>query len=156
MVQIVIIIILVCISIGLVIYNREIMHGLKVRDYNIYKKDINLRTLAWWIVAENSGHRLIEFIKDNNINSVAIYGYTELGRVLRRYLIDNGICVKYAIDQRAYELSADIDILKLDEDLTEVDAVIITSITDEKSTIERITNRMNTKVYVLREIIYSL
>lgn len=62
------------------------------------------------------------------VETVAIYGYSRLGRALKLYLEKYGIEVKYIIDQKGQMLRTDKTVYTLNDDLEDVDAVIITPI----------------------------
>lgn len=84
--------------------------------------------LAKWVSILQQGKSVKDFFVENNYKTVAIYGYHYIGERLFDELSKNGIEVKYAIDQNRSGLRADIEVKKLEDDLEEVDAVIVTPI----------------------------
>lgn len=84
--------------------------------------------LARWVSIMQDGKSVKDFFVENNYKTVAIYGYHYIGERLFEELRKNGIEVKYAIDQNRSGLQADIEVKKLEDDLEEVDAVIVTPV----------------------------
>ena len=55
--------------------------------------------LARWVSILQDGKKLSDYFEEKNYKTVAIYGYHYIGERLHRELAENGIKVKYAIDQ---------------------------------------------------------
>lgn len=84
--------------------------------------------LTKWMMARQKNKTVGDYLKNNSINTVAIYGMKELGEILLRELETSGVKVEYLIDRSADSIFADVRIVRPDEDLEEVDAVIVTAI----------------------------
>ncbi|MBR5337926.1 MAG: glycoside hydrolase family 99-like domain-containing protein [Lachnospiraceae bacterium] len=93
-----------------------------------------------------------DYLKENGINTVAIYGFADLGHKLLYQLRKEGISVKYAIDQYVGSVQGDIHVYRPEEELPEVDAVIITAY--EPNEIKAVLhNCINCKLYSIRELL---
>ena len=65
-------------------------------------------------------------LTSENYNKIAVYGYGIIGRRIVKELEKSHIEVKYYIDKNAANIKADIPIFSNIEDLPEVDAIIVT------------------------------
>ncbi|KAI4441743.1 PIG-L family deacetylase [Schaedlerella arabinosiphila] len=79
--------------------------------------------------------RLVRWLQQKQYKNAAIYGMGDLGRKLNHDLKTTDICVKYAMDQYAGSMTADIPVvcLALFADMPEVDVVIVTVTQSYKS-----------------------
>ena len=84
--------------------------------------------LTKWMMARQKNRTVGDYLKNNSINTVAIYGMKELGEILLHELETSGVKVEYLIDKSADSIFADIKIVKPNDNLEEVDAVIVTAI----------------------------
>ena len=84
--------------------------------------------LARWVSILQDGKKLSDYFEEKNYKTVAIYGYHYIGERLHRELAENGIKVKYAIDQNRNNVKTEIEVKSMEDDLEEVDAVIVTPI----------------------------
>ena len=95
-----------------------------------YKKMFNF--LGRWVLLNECGISVGEYLKDAGVRNVAIYGFGILGKHLLFELRQSGINIVYGIDKRSDKLN--LDILFLDwekkEDLPDVDMLIVTAIAD--------------------------
>lgn len=82
--------------------------------------------LSRFLIKETSGCGIAKYLKDSRISCVAVYGYGILGKCLYDYLLINDIEVKCVIDEIAVDNN--INIIRSNEGLPAVDAVIVTAI----------------------------
>lgn len=82
-----------------------------------------------WVKVKQEGKNLSEYFVRNSYKDIAIYGMSFAGETLMDELKDSGICVKYGIDKRAGRISEEIDMVTMEDNLPEVDAVVVTAIT---------------------------
>ena len=95
---------------------REI--GLKMTKYYF--------TLNNWIKIEQENKNLSMYFKNMGYKTVAIYGMKEVGERLYQELKNSEVMVKYAIDQNAESIYADVDVYSLDDELPDVDVIVVT------------------------------
>lgn len=82
-----------------------------------------------WIQIKNSGKSLADYFKDNLMTQVAIYGLGTIGKRLYEELAKEQLEVVYGIDRNAEKIQVDdLEIKTLDDELSSVDAVIVTPI----------------------------
>lgn len=94
----------------------------------INKNDVIIQLFNQWMALRQSGITLDEYFVNNDYKSIAIYGMSCVGERLYEELRESPIVVKYAIDKRAEDIFADIEVLRPDAVLDEVDAVVVTAI----------------------------
>lgn len=106
---------------------------------------------------KENDNKLERYLKEHNLNKIAIYGMGEIGQRLLEELKDTNIDVICGIDQYG-NTDLDMNILEPD-DLYEIadsiDGVIVTAIADYEAVKETI-GYINKKIISLEEIIYNL
>ena len=78
------------------------------------------------------------------------------GETLIDELKDTEVEVEYGIDQNAERLYADIDIVTMDDELKDVDAIVVTSITFYDEIEERLSHKVNCPIISLDDILYEV
>lgn len=85
--------------------------------------------LLEWLSIEQQGKNLENYFIEKKYKTIAIYGMKELGdRLYYELKNSNNVQVKYAIDKNADDIISDLEILKPDDALEPVDAVVVTAI----------------------------
>lgn len=118
--------------------------------------------LSQWLVNRNQDKMIPEYLKKNNINSVAIYGMGTLGELLYQELKESGVKVTYFVDKKANELYYGIDDLPVIgiEEMAgneKVDAVIVTPVFDYDTVSEKIENvGADVNLMSLEDIIFDM
>lgn len=84
--------------------------------------------LARWVSILQDGKKLSDYFEARNYKTVVIYGYHYIGERLYGELTENGIEVKYAIDQNRNNVKAEIKVKSMEDDLEEVDVVVVTPV----------------------------
>lgn len=82
-----------------------------------------------WVKVKQEDKNISEYFEENNIKRIAIYGMSYVGERLIEELKVSNIEVAYGIDREAKALNMDVEVVTLDDDLKEVDAVVVTAIT---------------------------
>lgn len=96
-------------------------------DHDTAKKIMQRETeiLDAWMHIKNIRYKLRNYFKEQKLTNIAIYGYSQSGRILHEELVSIGIEVKYIIDRKGKMLGCQLPVYTLDELLPSVDAVII-------------------------------
>ncbi len=104
--------------------------GIEEEDTTDYKlkfikccKEIEI--LKKWIEIKNFNNVMGSYLKDRGIYSVAIYGYSYLGVLLQRELLNDGIYISYIIDRKGKLLESFLPVYTLDDELPLTDAIIV-------------------------------
>ncbi len=112
--------------------------------------------LNQWLRVKQEGKNISEYLLKNNYRNIAIYGMRELGEALLEELKDTEVNVKYAIDQNAEDIYVPIDVLRPDDDLEPVDAVVVTAIHWYEAIEINMKDKLGCPVISLGDIVYEL
>lgn len=137
------------------VYKAENDKIKRINEVN-YKDNEILKLFTKWMKMRQEGKFIADYLIGNGYKTVAIYGMHYLGECLLKELKDSDVEVKYAIDRNAKQLFADIDIITLDDNLEQVDAIIVTAFHffDEIET--EISDIVDYPVLSLEDIVYDI
>lgn len=110
-------------------------------------------TLNNWIGKKQKNINLSSYFEKLGYNSVAIYGMKEVGERLYEELKDTKTEVKYAVDQNAESIYADIDVYSPDDDLPEVDVIVVTATYYYNSILNNIKDKISCPIISLDDVI---
>lgn len=110
-------------------------------------------TLNNWIGKKQKNINLSSYFEKLGYNSVAIYGMKEVGERLYEELKDTKTEVKYAVDQNAESIYADIDVYSPDDDLPEVDVIVVTATYYYNSILNNIKDKVCCPIVSLDDVI---
>lgn len=136
-------------------------------DYGIYDRSMEKRYVSAqmykvlyskWLEAIHEGKSIAQYLKDNNISDIAIYGYGELGTHLMSELRGSQINVRYFLDRGDKYEYQETPCYKPDpkQEYPKVDAVINTVIQFKKSIEETCAELGFVRTIPLDEIIEEL
>lgn len=109
-----------------------------------------------WVRLKQDGKNLKDYFEKNNYKSIAIYGMSYAGETLINELKGSGICVKYGIDKNADNLFVDVDMVTMEDELQEVDAVVVTAITYFDEIAEMLEKRFGCPILSLEDILFEV
>lgn len=109
-----------------------------------------------WVRVKQEGKNLSEYFERNNYKKIAIYGMSYAGETLVEELRRTKTEVVYGIDRNADSIYSDVDIVSLEDDLTEVDAIIVTAITFFDELEEEISKKADCPIISLEDILYEV
>ena len=119
------------------------------------KRYLNSRALARWARMLISGSDpVLEFFKDTNYKSVAVYGLMDIGTMLIDGLEQNGIEIKYTIDRNVGARYKNYPIYRPSDDLPNVDLIIITPISYYFEIMTELKECVNTKIISVEELLF--
>ena len=108
-----------------------------------------------WFATKQEGKSVVDYLKSEGIKTVAIYGMSFMGQRLFEELRDTGIDVKYGIDKNWDKIYADVDIVSLEEDLEEVDAIIVTAFYFFDEIEDFLMEKTDIRILSIEDIIYA-
>lgn len=121
-------------------------------DYTITAKCFDL-----WMSLKEKNMNISYYFQRYRIKNIAIYGYGMLARHLLTELEGTGIEIDYIIDRNSSRRkSLRYEVKGLDDELTQVDAVIVTIVDEFDSIYQLLKERMNCKFFSLYEIVSEL
>lgn len=123
---------------------------------NSYKKDAALVPVVLkWLEIKQMGHSLTEYFQQRNIYKIAIYGMGALGCRLYDELENSDVAIEYLIDRNPNGMDKILKFVDLHKMRLEVDAVIVTVISEENQIVSEITKLGYENVVGLSEILNS-
>ena len=117
---------------------------------------IDFDLLNRWMYLKESKKSLKEFFLKNNYKKIGIYGLGHLGRHLLEELYDTEIKVDYFIDRRGGLSEYDIPVIKPDDELYEVDAIIVSATFEYKEIKNILKTRIKCPIISLKEVILEV
>lgn len=120
------------------------------------KNDAILRIFTLWFKDKQSGKSLVDFFSENGYKNIAIYGMHYLGECLLEELKNSEINVKYVIDRNAERVNTDIEICTLEDNLSKVDAIIVTAFYYFDEIKMELCKKMDCPIISLEDIIYEI
>lgn len=127
----------------------------KWKDYS--NKHLALfKMMCQWVTVKQDGTNLAEYFEKKGYKRIAIYGMSFAGDTLANELRDTSIQVVYGIDQNAVSLYADFDIVTMEDNLEEVDAVVVTAITFFDEIAEELSVKVNCPIISLEDVLYEV
>jgi hypothetical protein len=109
-----------------------------------------------WVKVKQEGKNLASYFEKNGYKKIAVYGMSYAGETLLDELKDTDIKVAYGIDQKADSIYADVDIVTMDDDFEEVDAVVVTAITFFDEIEDRLSEKVDCPIISLEDILYEV
>lgn len=106
-----------------------------------------------WVRVKQRGKNLSEYFEKNGYHKIAIYGMSYAGETLVDELAKTKTEVAYGIDRDADSIYSDLDIVSVDDNLAEVDAVVVTAITFFADIEEKLSEKMNCPIISLEDIL---
>ena len=113
------------------------------------------RLMNNWVYLYQNKKSISNYLIENDVHTVAIYGLSNVGETLYNELIDSDVKVIYGIDQ-SIEFFGNIPVYKNSDMLPKVDMIIVTAITSYKDIERELKNRVDFEIASLEEIILSI
>lgn len=109
-----------------------------------------------WVKVKQKGKNLSEYFIKNGYKKIAIYGMSYAGETLVDELEGTQIEVAYGIDRNADSIYSDLDIVSMEDDLAEVDAVVVTAISFFDEIEKQLSQKIDCPVISLEDILYEV
>ena len=129
---------------------REFFTNEKIGDYS------QLHVLERWIKLYQQKVYVKDYLKKENVSTVAIYGLGRIGTLLLQDLRQSQVNVLYGIDRRAGQLKEDIPIITLEDEWKTVDMIIVAASVDYDELKAQIRRHTDCKIMLLNDIIMEL
>lgn len=113
------------------------------------------QTLNEWLFIKQQNISIADILKEMNYKKVAIYGMKELGQRLYDELYNSEVEVVCVIDQNKDAILGDYEIIGLDDEIPEVDAVIVTAFYYYSEIKNTLKNKVSCPILSLDHIIYN-
>ena len=109
-----------------------------------------------WVKVKQEGKNLSSYFMANGYKKIAVYGMSYMGETLVEELKESGVEVAYGIDKNADGIYADIDVVSMDDELKEVDAVVVTAVTFFDEIEKRLSEKVSCPIISLEDILYEV
>lgn len=109
-----------------------------------------------WVKVKQKGKNLSEYFNANGYKKIAIYGMSYAGETLVDELKGTPIEVAYGIDRNADSIYSDLDIVSMEDDLAEVDAIVVTAISFFDEIEEQLSMKIDCPIISLEDILYEI
>lgn len=127
----------------------------KWKDYS--NKHLSLyKMMCQWVTVKQRGVNLADYFEKNNYKRIAIYGMSFAGDTLVNELKDTSIKVVYGIDKNAASLYSEVDIVTMEDNLEEVDAVVVTAVTFFDEIADALFEKIYCPIISLEDILYEI
>lgn len=109
-----------------------------------------------WVKVKQQGKNLVAYFERSGFKKIAIYGMSYAGETLEEELRGSNVEVAYGIDQQADTIYADMDIVTMEGNLDEVDAIVVTAITFFDEIQEKLSEKVSCPIISLEDILYEV
>lgn len=114
------------------------------------------KMMIQWVKVKQQGKSLVSYFEENDFKRIAIYGMSFAGETLIEELKDSDIQIIYGIDKNASSIDMDMEVITMEDDFEEVDAVIVTAITFFDKIEEDLSMKINCPIISLEEVLYGV
>ncbi|WWR16295.1 hypothetical protein V1224_02235 [Lachnospiraceae bacterium JLR.KK008] len=109
-----------------------------------------------WVQVKQDGKSLVSYFEEKGYHKIAVYGMNYVGQTLCRELENSSVTVQYAIDQNAETICADCPVVRLEDELEEVDAIVVTPIYYFDEIEEKLMDKVDCPVVSVEDIVYEI
>lgn len=109
-----------------------------------------------WLMIKQEGKSLEKYFINNGYQTIAIYGMGEMGNRLYDELKNSEIKVKYAIDKEASSTYSEIEVIEMEDELPEVDAVVVTAVFAFEDIEEKLQEVVECPIISLEDVIFEI
>ena len=114
------------------------------------------RLMDQWTKIKQEGKHLDTYFIKNNYKNIAIYGMGYVGIRLVKELKESQVKIVYGIDRNADNIYSDIKVITMDEELSKVDAMVVTVIEDFDEVCELLSEKVDCAVIAIEDIINEI
>lgn len=111
--------------------------------------------LMQWLKLRQSGRSICNYLEEKGYRTVAIYGMGHNGERVLQELKNSEIEVLYGIDKKADSIVSDIDVLAVDADFPETDAIIVSEPIYMETIMKLLKTKVSCPIVSLEEAIYE-
>ncbi len=114
------------------------------------------KMMSQWVKVKQEGKNLADYFEKNGYKKIAVYGMSYAGETFLGEFKDSGVTVAYGIDKNADSIYAGVDVVTMDDELAEVDAIVVTAITFFDEIEEQLLERVDCPIISLEDILYEV
>lgn len=115
-----------------------------------------MQIMNQWIIVKQKNKTLVDFFTHNNYKKIAVYGMSYLGERLVDELEGSDISIIYAVDKNAENIYAPFDVMKPDDALPEVDALIVTPFFFFDEIERELESKVDCPIVSIEDVVYGV
>ena len=118
-----------------------------------------MNLFSMWLQNKEAGLKIEDYLKEQQIKRIAIYGMSFVGERLYDELEQSDIKVVYCIDKNANNIYKDINVLTPDSGLEKeesLDAIVVTAFVFFDEIEANLKKKVNVPILSIDDIVYSL
>ncbi|MDD2972730.1 MAG: hypothetical protein PHE02_11440 [Lachnospiraceae bacterium] len=123
----------------------------KVDKFRVYYEVLNQ-----WLALKQEGKGIAVYLSEKGYRTIAIYGMGELGNRLKSELDKTDISIKYCLDKESVCLDEHQNVIDFDAKLPSVDLIIVTAMFAFDEIEEELSDRTDSRIMPLDELIFSI
>ncbi len=109
-----------------------------------------------WVKVKQRKRSIADFLERKGYKRIAIYGMSYVGSTLVEELKDSKVHVLYGIDKKMDSIQSNLNIVTIEDELKEVDAIIVTAITFYDEIKNELRNKVTFPVISLKDVLYEI
>ncbi len=106
-----------------------------------------------WIGLKQDNQQIETYFQRNNYQRIAVYGMGFVGMRLIKELRNTNLNIIYGIDQNAANISSDLKLLTLEDELPEVDVIIVTVLGSFQEIYDKLSTKIKCDIVAIEDII---
>lgn len=106
-----------------------------------------------WIGLKQDNQQIETYFQRNNYQRIAVYGMGFVGMRLIKELRNTNLNIIYGIDQNATNISSDLKLLTLEDELPEVDVIIVTVLGSFQEIYDKLSTKIKCDIVAIEDII---
>lgn len=106
-----------------------------------------------WIGLKQDNQQIETYFQKNNYQRIAVYGIGFVGMRLIKELRNTNLNIIYGIDQNAANISSDLKLLTLEDELPEVDVIIVTVLGSFQEIYDKLSTKIRCDIVAIEDII---
>ncbi len=109
-----------------------------------------------WVKVKQENKSIAGYLEEKGYKEIAIYGMNYVGETLLNELAGSNVKVKYAIDRNAENIYSDVEVVRPEDELADVDAIIVTAITFFDEIEEKLSEKIDCPILSMDDILYEV
>ncbi len=106
-----------------------------------------------WVCLKQDGRKIERYFIKNNLKRIAIYGMSYVGKRLSKELKCSEVEVIYGIDRNASNIYSEIELVTMDADLEDVDAIVVTSVDEYDSICSMLSQKISCPIIAIEDVV---
>lgn len=106
-----------------------------------------------WVNLKQDGKGIEQYFIQSNLKRIAIYGMGHIGRRLIKELKGTEVEVIYGIDRNAADIYSEIELVTMDDEFKDVDAVVVTLVDEYEAIYKMLSQKISCPILAIEDII---